>query len=344
MNAPTPRPLPALASLALALPALWPVAGLADPARGRAAEASWIGQELRLPAAPAVAAAPETAQAEPAPGESAPATPAASPWSGTVEVYGFAPLRTTGTTTIRGQEAEVDQDLGQILEVLRFAASARGSIEKNRVGLQADLWYTSLGDSAGRLVGPRQLFTTTADVGQTLGIYDIALRYRFGARESALGKPGTYSVIPYAGIRLIDGRLNLAASLDGPFGRTLLEPTRNFQRTWVQPLVGTQATVFLSPRLRAFARADIGGFGLAGQQDLSGNAQVGLGYAIGDNTDLNLSWRTMGLNWANGDQQPNGFSVNMNGIEVGVKFFFGGAPRGTAVAKAPTTAPTPTAP
>jgi len=203
------------------------------------------------------------------------------PRSGTVELYGFAPLRTIGTTTIRGQEAEVDQDLGQILDILRFAASARGSIEKNLVGLQADLWYTNLGDSAASLVGPRQLFTTTADVGQTLGIYDVALRYRFGERESAIGKPGAYSVIPYAGIRLIDGRLNLAATLDGPFGRTLLEPSRNLQRTWVQPLVGTQA---------------------------------------------------------------NGFSVNMNVIEVGVKFFFGGAPRGTAVASTPATQATPTAP
>ncbi len=322
-----------LAGLALASPSLWAAAAQAAPPPERPSQATWIGQELRLPpGAPAFAAAPETAQADPAAGESAPAAP---PWSGTVELYGFAPLRTIGTTTIRGQEAEVDQDLGDILDILRFAASARGSIEKDRVGLQADLWYTSLGDSAARLVGPRQLFTTTADVGQTLGIYDVALRYRFGERESALGKPGTYSVIPYAGIRLIDGRLNLAATLDGPLGRTLLEPTRNFQRTWVQPLVGTQATVFLSPRLRAFARGDIGGFGLGGQQDLSGNAQVGLGYAVGDNTDLNLSWRYMGLKWNNGDQQANGFSVNMNGIEVGVKFFFGGAPRGTAVATAP---------
>lgn len=303
MNASTTRPVHALAGLALALTALWPAV------------------------APEAAAADETAQAGPAPGEPA---PAASPWSGTLELYGFAPLRSTGSVTIRGQEAEVDQDLGEILRVLRFAASGRGSLEKGRVGLQADLWYINLGDQASRLVGDRQLFTTTADVGQSLGIYGVALRYRFGAKESAIGKPGTYSVIPYAGIRLIDGRLSLAATLDGPFGRTLREPTRNFQRTWVQPLVGTQATVFLSPRLRAFARGDIGGFGLAGQQDLSGNAQVGLGYAIGDNTDLNLSWRYMGLNWNNGDQQSNGFVTNLNGIEVGVKFFFGGAPRGTA--------------
>jgi hypothetical protein len=281
------------------------------------------------------------AQAPPVAAGTAPAETVPDPaWSGTVELYGFAPLRTTGTTTIRGLEAEVDQDLGEILDVLRFTASARGSIEKGRVGLQGDLWYVDLADQRSRLIGPRSFFRANAEVSQKLGIYDLALRYRFGERESAVNRPGAVSVIPYAGLRLIDGRLNLAASLQGPRGRTLIDTERNFGRTWVQPLVGTQATVFLSPRLRAFARGDIGGFGLAGQQDLSGNAQVGLGYAIGDNTDLNLSWRYMGLNWANGDQQPNGFSVNMNGIEVGVKFFFGGAPRGTAVA----TEPRPTAP
>jgi len=94
----------------------------------------------------------------------------------------------------------------------RRIEAAGGSIEKGRVGLQGDLWYINLGDQASRLVGQRNLFTTTADVGQTLGIYDLALRYRFGERESAIGKPGSYSVIPYAGVRLIDGRLSLAAA------------------------------------------------------------------------------------------------------------------------------------
>ena len=75
------RLVPVLAGLAMVLPPLWPAASLADPA---------------LDPAPAV-----------------------NPWSGTFELYGFAPLRTNGTTTINGREAEVDQDLGEILRVLR---------------------------------------------------------------------------------------------------------------------------------------------------------------------------------------------------------------------------------
>ncbi len=325
MHTRTRRLVPVLAGLALALPAWLPEVSLADPARGGTPEASWIGQELRLETPPAGTG-----------------TPPANPWSGTVELYGFVPLRTTGNTTIRGRQADVDLGLVQILDALRFSASARGSIEKGRVGLLADLWYVNLADQTGRLDLPnRQLLGATASVGQTLGLYDLALRYRFGEPEAALGRPGALTVIPYAGVRLIDGQLNLATGIEGPFGRTLIEPSRDFQRTWVQPLVGTQATVFLSPRLRAFARGDIGGFGLAGAQDLSGNAQVGLGYAVGDNTDLNLSWRYMGLKWNNGGDPSNGFATYQNGIEVGLKVFFGGAPRGSSPAAAPAAPLTP---
>lgn len=156
-----------------------------------------------------------------------------------------------------------------------------------------------------------------------LGIYDIALRYRLGDRESAVANPGSWSVIPYAGVRLVDTSLGVSAQIqgNGPFGLRL-QREGGLSHTWAQPLLGTQATVFLSPRLRAFGRADIGGFGLAGAQDLSGNAQLGLGYAIGNSTDLNLSWRYMGLAYNNGASRDSGFSTYQNGVEVGLKFFF----------------------
>jgi hypothetical protein len=295
-----------------------------------AAPESWIGQEIRLETpAPALSGDP------PAPSEAS-----ESLWRGILELYGFAPLRTTGTTTIRGLSADVDLDLGQVLDALQFAASARGSVEFGRWGLLGDVFYVDVADETARLAGPRSRVRVGAEVGQGLGVYDLAVRYRFGAPESALAGPGTFSVIPYAGMRLIDGRLDLAASLQGPRGRTVLDTDRSLQRTWVQPLVGTQATVFLSPRLRAFARGDVGGFGLAGQQDLTGNAQVGLGYAIGDNTDLNLSWRYFGLEWNNGAERANGYTSFQNGIEVGVKFFFGGAPAARA-SQAPAPEPVP---
>jgi len=260
----------------------------------------------------------------PAASTNQPAQPT-SPWAGTIELYGFAPISTTGTTTVsngtRNFSAETDLNLGDVLSKLKWATSLRGSIEKDRLGLLVDLDYVKLGQYEST-TGRRGIFTGSADVTATQGIYDLALRYRFGDREAAVGKPGQFSLIPYAGIRIIDAQLDVGAQIQGSGGRVSFQRQGNFGRTWVQPLLGTQATIFMSPRLRAFARADIGGFGLSGSEDLSGNAQVGLGYAVGNNTDLNISWRYAGINYNTGDIPDSGYSSYRNGLEIGLKFFF----------------------
>jgi hypothetical protein len=250
---------------------------------------------------------------------------AVSAWAGTVELYGFAPVRSTGTTTVtngtRNFSADTDLNLGEVLSKLKWATTLRGSIEKDRLGLLVDLDYVKLGQYESK-TGQRGIFTGSAEVTASQGIYDLALRYRFGDREAAVGKPGQFSLIPYAGIRVIDAQLDIGAQIEGIGGRVSIQRQGSFGRTWVQPLLGTQATVFLSPRLRAFARADIGGFGLSGSEDLSGNAQLGLGYAVGNNTDLNISWRYSGINYNTGDIPDSGYSSYRNGLEIGLKFFF----------------------
>ena len=99
-------------------------------------------------------------------------------------------------------------------------------------------------------MGPRSLFTTTADVGQTLGIYDLALRYRFGERESAIGKPGTYSVTPYGGVRLIDDRLNDELTVSEWAGRAIggprLAPRISPKKTWAGLAGGSVCSVVWS--------------------------------------------------------------------------------------------------
>ena len=272
--------------------------------------------------------------AEPSPADTA--TPEAGPesepdpmaeadssaWRGTVELYGFAPLRATGTTTIRGFEADTDLNLGDILSSLKWATALRGSVEHDRWGLLTDLSYVRLSSDAAR-TSPGGRFTGKATVASTQGIYDLALRYRFGNPEAAVAAPGSFSIIPYAGVRVIDAQLDVDAQIrgNGPLG-LVFERQGNFGRTWAQPLLGLQASVFVAPKLRVFARGDIGGFGISGEKDLSGNAQVGLGYAVGNNTDINLSWRFLGLRYENDRTPSSGFSSYQNGIELGLKFFF----------------------
>lgn len=294
---------------------------------------------------------PESGTGDPATSEAAP-----SPWAGTVELYGFAPLRTTGSSTVNGFDTEVDLNLGQVLRALTGAASIRGSVEYGRIGLLTDISYVSVAGEEGRLqdirtrsiegpLGRRSLTLTpdgqrsvAASISNIQGIYDLAVRYRFGDRETAVARAGSFAVIPYAGVRFVNMQYNLAVQSDGP-GRTLtfrgprlegsrtleglnLQRQQSFGSTVAQPLLGTQAMLFLSPRLRLFARADIGGFGVNYADDYSWNTQLGVGYAIGNSTQLNISWRYLHLGGSNDEIPENAFNINQNGIEAGVKFFF----------------------
>lgn len=258
---------------------------------------------------------------------SAPASASQPAWRATLELYGPLPIRLDTTTTVvtqnrRSVTTETNLNLGQLLDKLEWITAVRGSLEQGRWGLLTDLSYTQLGQEKARTSGGALLpnLTGRARVGARQGVYDLAVRHRFGDPEAAVARAGQFSLIPYAGVRLIDAQLDVEAELSSRLGAFQRQGT--FSRTWAQPLLGTQATLFLSPRLRAFARADIGGFGLSGSRDLSGNAQVGLGYAIGNNTDFNISWRYFGIDYNNGDSPDSGFKTTQNGLEIGLKIFF----------------------
>jgi hypothetical protein len=304
-----------------------------------------------------------------------------SPWAGTLELYGFLPLRTTNQTTIGGFTAESTLSLGQLLEVLTGTFSFRGSVEHGRLGLLTDISYVNLGKQAaiersrdriqlgdGRILGGLEALRNSerrrgvarnrlaerlakpgevdrergalaaklarrvrgdkpitssfrTELSADQGIYDLALRYRLGARESAVAEPGTVTVIPYAGIRLLDLGLNIESSLNiGGFKESAV--ARSWGSPQVQPLLGTQAQVFVAPRLRLFARGDAAGFGISGSDSFSANAQVGVGYAIGNSTQLDLSWRYLHMAANNGKDPENAYVIGQNGLELGLKVFF----------------------
>lgn len=321
---------------------------------------------------------PIAQQADPLPTETGPAAtpakPVPSPWSGTLEFYGFAPLRATTSVTrgaterdlpgklgqrrdererdprarraadlrqglpdlsipdqieIPGFTAVTDVGLGSILEHLTDIFYLRGSVEYKRIGFQTDLSYVGLGgQTSTSFYRSRRFFpdlpeptrTLKTQVAITQGIYDFAFRYRFGEREQPISTPGALTVIPYAGVRVLDLGVETTSTFEGP----LIQRSRDssFGQPIAQPLLGLQGQVFLSPRLRLFARGDLGGFGTNGAVDMSGNAQAGVGYAIGNSTQLDLSWRYLYLARDNGDTPNTAYTIDQNGIEVGVKFFF----------------------
>ncbi|MFM7393364.1 MAG: hypothetical protein ACKO22_03125 [Cyanobium sp.] len=222
-----------------------------------------------------------------------------------------------------------DVGLGSILERLTGIFYLRGSVEYNRIGIQTDLSYVGLGGQTATSVTRKRPFfpdlpqpgrTLKTQVSVTQGIYDFALHYRFGERERGISTPGAVTVIPYAGVRVVDLGLETINTFNGPLQQTSRD--FSFGDPIAQPLVGLQGQVFMPPRLRLFARGDLGGFGANGMVDMSGNAQVGMGYAIGNSTQLNLSWRYLYLACDNGNTPSSTITIDQNGIEVGVKLFF----------------------
>ncbi len=250
-----------------------------------------------------------------------PPLPTQDDWAFTVEGYGYLPW-VDATTTVSGFETTTYLPPGDLLNPLQSVFMARASAEKGRWGVLADVAYTQLGAEQSRTTR-RGFFTGSAQVTSINGLYDLAIRYRFGARESAIGKAGQYWIIPFMGLRFVEAQLGVNAEIigNGPLGLSF-ESQGSLNRTWSQLLLGTQASVFLTPALRAFVRADIGGFGMAGSQDLSGNAQVGFGYALGNSTDLNVSWRYTGIAYDNGASRSTGYTSDQDGVEVGLKFYF----------------------
>lgn len=249
-------------------------------------------------------------------------------WAGTVEVYGFAPLRTSIETDIGRVSASDSLSLQTLLENLESMVSFRGSVEYHRIGLLTDISYVSVGenrtDSFSRS-GPAGMVPATverrAGISFDQGIYDLALRYRFGERERAVANRGDYTLIPYAGIRVLDVTSNVTIDVETSRGRQ-----REFKgsagSTIVQPLIGLQGQVFVTPSLRLFARGDLGGLNLGSNDNLSANAQIGIGYAVGNSTQLNLSWRYLYLQQDQGGSISRSVDIRQNGIELGLKFFF----------------------
>ncbi|WP_255110393.1 hypothetical protein [Synechococcus sp. RedBA-s] len=110
-----------------------------------------------------------------------------------MEVYGFLPLRTTVSTSVRGLTADLDLD--QVLRPLTMAADVRGQ--------------------EGR-TSPDGIRRLDSSLNNIQGINNLAARYRFGDREEAIAKAGSFSVIPYAGVRFVDMRYDLDVQFEGP--------------------------------------------------------------------------------------------------------------------------------
>ncbi|MGB1622146.1 MAG: hypothetical protein ACPHAS_05705 [Synechococcus sp.] len=271
-------------------------------------------------------------------------------WRVYLDLYGFLPIDAEGTTKLDGNSNTVNWDLGDVFDNVSSVATLRAGVEYGRFGLQtgvnhsgfdasdsASAWTTRDRSRIRKLTGKQvdRTLTLKGDVDgdfhldQTL--IDIALRYRAGDVQRPRMDDGSFSFVGFAGARIVDGTIKgdidveLSASYDGPILKAERSKKQNFSEswshTWVQPLIGMQATYAFSPDWQAFVYADAAGFGLAGDKDLSGTAQAGVAYSIGNSTQLSLSYKVFGLEYA-AHGNDNGYETLAHGPNLGLRFVF----------------------
>jgi len=268
-------------------------------------------------------------------------------WRLYLDLYGFLPTENEGTVKLDGNSNTGNLSLNDILENVSSIATLRAALEHGRFGFQTGIfhgavdfnndsssWTTFDSSMIEQLTGANTdgSLTLKGDVegnfhlDQTL--IDLALRYRAGDVQRPRMDKGSYSFVGFAGARIVDGtiRTDVDIKLSATYEDSILEAERSkkqsfgdsWSHTWVQPLIGMHATYAISPDWQAFVYADAGGFGLAGEKDLSGNAQAGIAYAVGNSTQLSLSYKVFGLEYS-AYGNDHGYKTLSHGPNIGLR-------------------------
>ena len=275
-------------------------------------------------------------------------------WRLYVDLYGFLPITTETETELNGNKLRDTLSLGDVLESATGVFTGRAAVEYERVGFQTAVNYGSsyLSEKVGewdfdnplrfqinpdfpslpdRRIKAKGSIKTDTNFKQAL--VDLALRYRVGDIQRPKMEKGSFSFIGFAGARIIDASLDIDAkfSNDVTFeGRFLprkisksieKKASQSWSNTWVQPLIGMNASYAFNPDWQAFVYLDAGGFGLNGQRDLSGTAQAGIAYALGNSAQLSLSYKYFKLDFAKAGSN-NGYLTQQNGFNIGLRWFF----------------------
>ena len=276
-------------------------------------------------------------------------------WRVYLDLYAFLVPTTYSSTTIDGNKNNAELPLSDVIDTIDEALTFKAQVEYGRLGFMAGVYHGSLSSSGSKsffkettnplrnqLGLPSALRQRTirvkgdldVDVDANQTIVDLAFRYRAGAIQKPRMEKGSSSFIGLLGARVIDANINTSwsarsnstVSVDGQ--RVSRENTRELERassesfgnTWVQPLIGAFGTYAISEDWQAFAYRDAGGFGLSGEQDLSGTAQAGIAYALGNSAQISLSYKYFGLDYAGGG--GNAYSVDQSGVNLGLRWFF----------------------
>ena len=274
-----------------------------------------------------------------------------------LDLYGFLPWQTTTDLKIDENKASMSQNLGEVLEPATAVFTGRAGLEFDRFGVQLGVnhgsSYTSdkvhswkddnpirnskqFTNKFPNLIKNRRIKSTgdiTVDNTFRQTVVDLAFRYRGGAVPSPRMKPGEFAFIGLAGARIVDASMNVDLHLSGDVEFEGIKLDKKFRKkfehsanedisnTWVSPLLGMNGIYAFNDQWQAFVYLDAAGFGVSGKKDMSGTAQAGIAYSIGNSTQLSLSYKYWGINYA-GYGTNNEYNVSQSGLNLGLRLFY----------------------
>lgn len=209
----------------------------------------------------------------------APAAP--SPWSCTVNLYGWA-QSLDGYVKVHNVPLPVFVTSSELLSHLDFAAMGSVEVGYGRWSFLADMDYASISiDQSIDNVAVTPLNHVEYKQQQFLGNFVAAYE---------LVKTQEVNFGVYAGARVN----YLQAEISD---RNLLD--RSQSKSWVDPIIGCRIQAELSHSFFFRAGGDIGGFGVASTDTYQ--AMAGFGYRFCTQGSAQLGYRVLGTNYTSGD-------------------------------------------
>lgn len=230
------------------------------------------------------------------------ATESKDQWHFMVAPYLWA-LTTDGSTTV--EDNPPAEESNSLIENLEFALMLRADAWYGKWGLSLDFIYANFGRDATMLGAP-------VTVDWTLGMVELAInRVLVGELKPKDEGQGGF-LAAFAGARYTWTELSMdtGAGEAGPVSET-----------WLDPIIGLRATIFMSKHWSFSVRAWAGGFGVA--SDFTWQVDFNVMYAISEHFGIALGYRWLDIDYVTGEGIDRlGIDVALRGGMLGLVFMF----------------------
>ncbi|WP_120500593.1 outer membrane protein [Roseovarius sp. EL26] len=228
-------------------------------------------------------------------------------WHYSFTPYLYLPTATEGTSTIDGSSAGVDLDLGDILDILQGALSARFEAWKGQFGIISEGYFTYLEEDA-TLPGP---VGANLEVTAKQAFISLMGAYRFHEGRTSRGR---YSWDVSGGVRW--NSITQDIDITGTSRAISVGGTE----TWFEPAIGLRAAYELSEDWTAGARVELSGFGVNGN-DLQYTVLTGFDWQAWENVSLKFGYQWYGIDFAtNRSSGRFAYDIDQHGPYLGASF------------------------